>query len=188
MDAANGRRRRPRGQRKAITELADLPVTDFRIHTLNFTGITMRRLAAGRDAALPALPHLKSSISTDGCGATSRQPRLADRAVCHVDGARETRAQQAEPRFDERRGVEAGPTQEFERVRISETEIPDGTNAVAVTHLGRIVVPSTDVATKALESPLIVASPGVVVSRSPSANMLRLSPVISSSWTLPTTT
>ena len=29
------------GQRKPITDLADLPLTDFRIHTLNFTGVTM---------------------------------------------------------------------------------------------------------------------------------------------------
>ena len=29
------------GQRKPIFDLADLPATDFRIHALNFTGITM---------------------------------------------------------------------------------------------------------------------------------------------------
>ncbi len=29
------------GQRRPITDLADLPTSDFRLHTLNFTGITV---------------------------------------------------------------------------------------------------------------------------------------------------
>jgi Leucine-rich repeat (LRR) protein len=48
------------GQRKPITDLADLPTTDFRIHTLNFTGITMYAASLQDELRrLPALPHLK---------------------------------------------------------------------------------------------------------------------------------
>ena len=48
------------GQRKPITDLADLPTTDFRIHTLNFTGITMYASSLQDELRrLPALPHLK---------------------------------------------------------------------------------------------------------------------------------
>src|SRR5688500_13759720 len=48
------------GQRKPITDLADLPTADFRIHTLNFTGITMYAASLQDELRrLPALPHLK---------------------------------------------------------------------------------------------------------------------------------
>ncbi|MEO5742504.1 MAG: hypothetical protein ABIS29_18105, partial [Vicinamibacterales bacterium] len=48
------------GQRKPITDLADLPPTDFRIHALNFTGITMYAASLQDELRrLPALPHLK---------------------------------------------------------------------------------------------------------------------------------
>ena len=48
------------GQRKPITDLADLPATDFRIHALNFTGITMYAASLQDELRrLPALPHLK---------------------------------------------------------------------------------------------------------------------------------
>src|SRR5687767_2511824 len=48
------------GQRKPVTDLADLPSTDFRIHTLNFTGITMYAASLQDELRrLPALPHLK---------------------------------------------------------------------------------------------------------------------------------
>ena len=48
------------GQRKPITDLADLPTTDFQIHTLNFTGITMYAASLQDELRkLPPLPHLK---------------------------------------------------------------------------------------------------------------------------------
>ena len=48
------------GQRKPITDLADLPTGEFRIHTLNFTGITMYAASLQDELRrLPALPHLK---------------------------------------------------------------------------------------------------------------------------------
>ena len=48
------------GQRKPITDLADLPAADFRIHALNFTGITMYAASLQDELRrLPALPHLK---------------------------------------------------------------------------------------------------------------------------------
>ncbi|RPI55459.1 MAG: hypothetical protein EHM55_07790 [Acidobacteria bacterium] len=48
------------GQRKPTTDLADLPATDFRIHTLNFTGITMYAASLQDELRkLPPLPHLK---------------------------------------------------------------------------------------------------------------------------------
>jgi Leucine-rich repeat (LRR) protein len=48
------------GQRKPIADLADLPTGDFRIHTLNFTGITMYAASLQDELRrLPALPHLK---------------------------------------------------------------------------------------------------------------------------------
>ena len=48
------------GQRKPITDLADLPATDFRIHALNFTGITMYAASLQDELRkLPPLPHLK---------------------------------------------------------------------------------------------------------------------------------
>src|SRR6266851_1939178 len=48
------------GQRTPITDLADLPTTDFRIHTINFTGITMYAASLQDELRhLPPLPHLK---------------------------------------------------------------------------------------------------------------------------------
>src|SRR5438552_2452283 len=48
------------GQRKAITDLADLPATDFHVHTLNFTGITQWASALEDEMRrLPPLSHLK---------------------------------------------------------------------------------------------------------------------------------
>jgi hypothetical protein len=47
-------------QRNAIFDLADLPTTDFRIHTLNFTGITQWGFALRDELQrLPPLPHIK---------------------------------------------------------------------------------------------------------------------------------
>ena len=48
------------GQRQPISDLADLPTTDFRIHTLNFTGITQWAASLEDELKrLPPLPHLK---------------------------------------------------------------------------------------------------------------------------------
>src|SRR5438093_912368 len=48
------------GHRRPITDLADLPQFDFRIHTLNFTGITQWGFALEAELKrLPPLTHLK---------------------------------------------------------------------------------------------------------------------------------
>jgi len=48
------------GQRRPITDLADLPTSDFRLHTLNFTGVTQWAFALEDELKrLPPLPHLK---------------------------------------------------------------------------------------------------------------------------------
>src|SRR5438874_277935 len=48
------------GQRQPITDLADLPTAEFRIHTLNFTGITQQGFALEDELKwLPPLTHLK---------------------------------------------------------------------------------------------------------------------------------
>src|SRR6478672_397488 len=48
------------GQRRPITDLADLPTSDFRIHTLNFSGVTQWAFALEDELKrLPPLPHLK---------------------------------------------------------------------------------------------------------------------------------
>src|SRR5258705_6214811 len=48
------------GQRRPIADLAALPTTDFRLHTLNFTGITQWGSALEDELRrLPPLPHLK---------------------------------------------------------------------------------------------------------------------------------
>src|SRR5256886_4877565 len=48
------------GQRRPITDLADLPNSDFRLHTLNFTGITQWGFALEEELKrLPPIPHLK---------------------------------------------------------------------------------------------------------------------------------
>src|SRR4051794_405140 len=48
------------GQRRPITDLADLPTTDFRLHTLNFTGITQWAFALEDELRrLPPLTHVK---------------------------------------------------------------------------------------------------------------------------------
>ena len=60
MDAAHGRQRDSRRTASAITDLADLPTSDFRIHTLNFTGITQWGFALEDELQrLPPLTHLK---------------------------------------------------------------------------------------------------------------------------------
>ncbi|HLX43384.1 MAG TPA: hypothetical protein VKR43_08115, partial [Bryobacteraceae bacterium] len=48
------------GQHRQISELADLPTTDFTIHTLNFTGITQWAFALEDELRrLPPLKHVK---------------------------------------------------------------------------------------------------------------------------------
>src|SRR5262249_44700425 len=49
------------GQRRPITDLAQLPTSDFRLHTLNFTGITQWASALEEELKrLPPIPHLKA--------------------------------------------------------------------------------------------------------------------------------
>lgn len=67
------------GQRKPITELADLPTTDFRIHTLNFTGITMFAASLQDEMRhLPPLPHLKELYINGRLWYDQPAPRQAD--------------------------------------------------------------------------------------------------------------
>ena len=67
------------GQRKPITDLADLPLTDFRIHTLNFTGITMYGASLQDELRhLPILPHLKELYINGRLWYDQPAPRLAD--------------------------------------------------------------------------------------------------------------
>src|SRR5262249_61315001 len=48
------------GQRRPIADLADLPTSDFRIHTLNFTGITQWGRALEEELKrLPPAPQVK---------------------------------------------------------------------------------------------------------------------------------
>ena len=85
------------GQRKPIYDLADLPTTDFRIHALNFTGITMYAASLQDELRrLPALPHLKELyingrlVVRPACAARGRDHLALQRS----DVARETGAQQ----------------------------------------------------------------------------------------------
>ena len=67
------------GQRKPITDLADLPATDFRIHTLDFTGITMYAASLQDELRhLPPLPHLKELYINGRLWYDQPAPRLAD--------------------------------------------------------------------------------------------------------------
>ena len=86
------------GQRKPIFDLADLPATDFRIHALNFTGITMYAASLQDELRrLPALPHLKELYINGRLWYDQPAPRVAATisAVQRGDAAREARAQQA---------------------------------------------------------------------------------------------
>jgi Leucine-rich repeat (LRR) protein len=66
------------GQRKPITDLADLPATDFRIHTLNFTGITMYAASLQDELRrLPPLPHLKELYINGRLWYDQPAPRVA---------------------------------------------------------------------------------------------------------------
>src|SRR5438067_64419 len=48
------------GQRRPITDLADLPTSDFRLHTLNFSGVTQWAFALEDELKrLPQIPHIK---------------------------------------------------------------------------------------------------------------------------------
>ena len=48
------------GQRRPITDLANLPTSDFRLHTLNFSGVTQWAAALEDEMKrLPPIPHLK---------------------------------------------------------------------------------------------------------------------------------
>src|SRR3954463_11964127 len=67
------------GQRKPMTDLADLPPGDFRIHTLNFTGITMYGASLQDELRhLPVLPHLKELYINGRLWYDQPAPRLAD--------------------------------------------------------------------------------------------------------------
>ena len=66
------------GQRKPIFDLADLPATDFRIHALNFTGITMYAASLQDELRrLPALPHLKELYINGRLWYDQPAPRVA---------------------------------------------------------------------------------------------------------------
>src|SRR5205085_11125813 len=48
------------GQRRPIADLAELPTSDFHLHTLNFTGVTQWAFALEDELKrLPPIPHLK---------------------------------------------------------------------------------------------------------------------------------
>src|SRR3989442_6537325 len=48
------------GQRRPITDLAELPTSDFRLHTLNFSGVTQWAFALENELKrLPQIPHIK---------------------------------------------------------------------------------------------------------------------------------
>jgi internalin A len=67
------------GQRKPITDLADLPAADFRIHTLNFTGVTMYAASLQDELRhLPPLPHLKELYINGRLWYDQPAPRVAD--------------------------------------------------------------------------------------------------------------
>ena len=66
------------GQRKPITDLVDLPATDFRIHTLNFTGITMYAASLQDELRkLPPIPHLKELYINGRLWYDQPAPRVA---------------------------------------------------------------------------------------------------------------
>ena len=73
-----GRQRVLDGQRKPIYDLADLPATNFRIHALNFTGITMYAASLQDELRrLPALPHLKELYINGRLWYDQPAPRVA---------------------------------------------------------------------------------------------------------------
>ena len=88
------------GQRRPITDLADLPTSDFRIHTLNFTGITQWGFALEDELKrLPPLPHLKELYVNGRLWYDQPVPLVAStmRVVRRLDRARETDSEQAGP-------------------------------------------------------------------------------------------
>src|SRR5204862_3090810 len=64
-------------QRRPITDLADLPTSDFRLHTLNFTGITQQGSALEE-----AHTTLRSCMSTAVSGTISLLPSSPRRCIC----------------------------------------------------------------------------------------------------------
>jgi internalin A len=67
------------GQRRPATDLSQLPTTDFRLHTLNFTGITMYAASLQDELRhLPPLPHLKELYLNGRLWYDQPAPRLAD--------------------------------------------------------------------------------------------------------------
>ncbi len=66
------------GQRTLLTDIADLPATDFTIHTLNFTGITMYAASLQDELRrLPPLPHLKALYVNGRLWYDQPAPRVA---------------------------------------------------------------------------------------------------------------
>ena len=125
------------GQRKPIYDLADLPTTDFRIHALNFTGITMYAASLGRTAppAGTAAPeravHQRTAVVRPACAARGRYHL----AVQGSDIARKARAQQAGSNlYPAQRSGAAGPVhvEELEgSARPSDAELWDFAQAVS---------------------------------------------------------
>jgi Leucine-rich repeat (LRR) protein len=77
------------GQRKPITDLADLPTTDFRLHTLNFTGITIYAASLQDELRrLPAIPHLKELYINGRLWYDQPAPRVAA-TIALFNGAKE---------------------------------------------------------------------------------------------------
>ena len=67
------------GQRRPVTDLSQVPTTDFRLHTLNFTGITMYAASLQDELRhLPPLPHLKELYLNGRLWYDQPAPRLAD--------------------------------------------------------------------------------------------------------------
>jgi len=67
------------GQRKPIYDINDLPTADFRVHTVNFTGITMWGASFQDEMRhLPPLPHLKELYLNGRLWYDQPAPRLAD--------------------------------------------------------------------------------------------------------------
>jgi Leucine-rich repeat (LRR) protein len=67
------------GQKRPVTDLSELPTTTFRLHTLNFTGITTYAASLQDELRhLPPLPHLKELYLNGRLWYDQPAPRLAD--------------------------------------------------------------------------------------------------------------
>jgi Leucine-rich repeat (LRR) protein len=118
------------GQRTPLTDIADLPASDFTIRTLNFTGITMYAASLQDELRrLPPLPHLKELYVNGRLWYDQPAPRVAATVSLFADSPELEKLVLSKPvqtyiPWNDSVFQALAPLKNLKEVRVSQTRLP----------------------------------------------------------------